>query len=111
MPTTNLTDTAGISTSGLLWEMRDGHLRLAIADLERALSIMETLRERHDSIKLDVQNTRLVDALRTLTNVRFCLPSDITEDPRTCPTVKLSGEEADELMAQAEAHDWREGAL
>lgn len=28
---------------------------------------------------------------------------------QAAPTVRLTGEEADELMAQAEAHDWREG--
>lgn len=111
MSNTPLSDVSGISTSGLLWELRDGHLRLAIADLERALTIMETLRERHDSTNLDVQNTRLVEALRTLANIRLRLPKDIVEDPRTCATVHLSGERADELMAQAEAHDWREGAL
>lgn len=110
MSDTYLPDVTGISTSGLLWELRDGHLSIVERDLERALNIMDTLRERHDSTVLDVQNARLVEALRTIRNLRFCLPKDIAEDPRTCATVQLSGEQADDLMAQAEAHDWREDA-
>ncbi len=99
---TNTLETAGLSTGEILFQAK-ATLHAAHQRTCKALEMVDGLLRRHPGdADLMREYDRLFKASFALNNARSMLPEDIAEDPRTCPTVQLSGAEADALTDQAE---------
>lgn len=127
---TNTLETDGLSTGEILYQAK-ATLHAAHQRACKALEMVQGLLRRHpNDADLRAQDANLFRALCALNNARSQLPDDIPgnhaktrpavssiwdtataammaqrERFQSAPTIKLTGEEADELMAQAEASD------